>query len=342
MDKLAILPIHFMAIEDGVIIKRGRSEILIRGKRSSEVLQTIVDTINKTNPSKDDLCNIFAKPDRPAVNYLINELINRRIIVPYDGNNMSYNETSLDILYWQMGENTEELNERINKKHIVIIGANTISLQLSNSLKNSGIKNFKIFDYSMFSSSNIEAYRHKFPAELTDFSLFEKHCELQKIDCLIATSENGGLQMMRRWNNLCIKLDCIFMPVVLEDLIGYVGPLVIPNETACFECFLTRRNANTDKTGSEEFLELKILDSNRIVGFHPSMASILGDIVAFEIIKFYAEWKSIFNVGKMIKVNLLGTGLDIHKVLKIPRCKSCSPLNSRVPINLAKSFSTEI
>jgi hypothetical protein len=66
------------------------------------------------------------------------------------------------------------------------------------------------------------------------------------------------------------------------------------------------------------------------------MASILGDIAAFELTKFYSGVIPQWNVGTMIEVNLLATHLTTRKVLKVPRCRACSPVNSKAVVELVK------
>jgi hypothetical protein len=67
------------------------------------------------------------------------------------------------------------------------------------------------------------------------------------------------------------------------------------------------------------------------------MASILGNIAAFELIKLYSGALPRSKVGTLIEVNLLGTKLTSRKVLKVPRCIICSQLNSRSFTALQKS-----
>ena len=59
------------------------------------------------------------------------------------------------------------------------------------------------------------------------------------------------------------------------------------------------------------------------------MASIIGNIAAFELIKYYSEALPFIKVGSLIEVNLLATELKTRKVLKIPRCPTCSSLMTR-------------
>jgi hypothetical protein len=67
------------------------------------------------------------------------------------------------------------------------------------------------------------------------------------------------------------------------------------------------------------------------------MGSILADIAAVELMKFYGGVLQS-SVGSLIEVNLLATKMTSRKVLKIPRCAVCSPLTARPPITPKKSL----
>jgi hypothetical protein len=66
-----------------------------------------------------------------------------------------------------------------------------------------------------------------------------------------------------------------------------------------------------------------------VIGFHPAMASVLGDLAAFELARLYAPALPNRSVGTQIEVNLLGPRLTSRRILKAPRCRTCSPLLSR-------------
>jgi hypothetical protein len=61
------------------------------------------------------------------------------------------------------------------------------------------------------------------------------------------------------------------------------------------------------------------------------MASIVADIAAFEVVKFYGGVLQP-QAGALVEVNLLANKMTARKVLKIPRCPACSLLNTRPPI----------
>jgi len=343
MDKLRAVPFQIIEIENGVILKRGSVEVMIGGERASEVVQNVLDVVNQKGATKEEICGVFATPDRPAVAYLVDEL-SKRFLLVRSSDVVSETETQLDVFYWHFGQRVSEVTKRLNSKHFVIMGVNQISRRLANSLNETGIDNIQVVDWPAVrcvTDSNKTEW-DGFPNEPLDFEIWEKSLQHQTLDCLIATSEFGGLQLMRRWNEFCVESNCIFMSIILKDLMGYIGPIVIPHETACFECFLARRNANLEEPEIKNLADNISSDGQSVTGYHPIMASILGDIAAMELIKFYAGLVPMFNVGRLIKMNMLACKLDSHKVLKIPRCRVCSPLNKYSSVNLEKSPSFDL
>jgi hypothetical protein len=68
----------------------------------------------------------------------------------------------------------------------------------------------------------------------------------------------------------------------------------------------------------------------------------LGDIAAFEVIKVFGDALPNRKVGSLIEVKLLIPELKARKILKIPRCRVCSPLYSRASIACTKDPFTPI
>jgi hypothetical protein len=88
---------------------------------------------------------------------------------------------------------------------------------------------------------------------------------------------------------------------------------------------------------SQRASEHLAFEGQMVAGFHPSMASVLGDIAAIELSKFYGGWMRQRLAGTLLEVNLLNSRMTPHKILKVPRCRVCSPLNTRAPVNLNKA-----
>ena len=110
------------------------------------------------------------------------------------------------------------------------------------------------------------------------------------LGCLVVTSDFGGQHLLRNWNRHCVRERIPFLPVVLQDLVGRIGPLVVPGEGSCLECLRARENSHIDDPETHRAAEHGAYEGQVVNAFHPSMASVLGDIAAMELLKLYGQF----------------------------------------------------
>jgi len=350
--KIRALPAQLIERNGEAILKRGCVELRIGGEGGVEALRVVLTAAGDAEMTASEIAGVFPALDRPAVRDLIDELLRKRSLERVDDDDRSAIgdasadlETSLDIFYWHFGERRDQVAERLDSKRIVVVGVNQISVRLVSSFASIGVTEVETVDYPLL--RNVRLFsdgEHVTPAVWPDATKppipYEEwtagHPE-NGLDCLVATSDFGGLQLMRDWNTFCVRNRCVFFPVVLQDLVGYVGPIVVPGQTACFECLRARQNAAMADPAAERASEYAAFEGQLVTGFHPSLASILGDVAAVELLKFYGIRLPISSVGSLIEVNLLATSIATRRVLKIPRCPVCSPLNARSSVQLVKT-----
>ncbi len=304
-----------------------------------EIVAHILNLADEKGLTREEIFNQFSPDDRQAVEHLIDMLLARRLLVPSEVTEPSPNipESSLDIFYWHFGVSTDQVTTRLNSRNLVIIGVNSISRRLISSLTDVGVENFQVVDDPCMRNPDLfddegnllEARWSPNLSEPMELREWEDHIEPASVNCIIAASDLGTHQGIRDWNAFCVKNRCHFLPVILQDLIGYVGPLVVPGETACYECLRQRQNAHMNDPEVQRASEIITSNGQKVVGFHPSMASILGDIAAFELTKLYSDVLPLRSIGNQIEVNLLTSKIMKRKVLKVPRCAVCSPLTTR-------------
>ena len=94
-----------------------------------------------------------------------------------------------------------------------------------------------------------------------------------------------------------------------------LGPLVIPRETACYECYSLRRQAALAPW------ERNLLASAEDAG---RLECVLGvDWVVLDVIKFVTDIAEPIAKGRVLRIDY-GTGLpEVHRVLHVPRCTVC-------------------
>jgi bacteriocin biosynthesis cyclodehydratase domain-containing protein len=348
-QRLKSLPGQLIETCDGVILKRGCTELRIGGKGAAEAVKKVLNATDKSGTTRKEICKLFAPQSRRIVHELIDQLLARKVLITADssGSVVEEPESSLDIFYWHFGLSAARVTERLNERHFTILGVNCISRQLASSLVGSGLNNFQVVDHPLLrnlwlfdDADKLKAQQWPVPLRLPQE--WNEGMKFRSADVLVATSDLGAQEEMLAWNRFCVKENRNFLPVVLQDLIGYVGPLVVPGETACYECLQARQNSHLENYKTRRLADYASCDGQRVVGFHPSMASILGDIAAFELTRFYSEALPSRKVGELIEVNLLAKGMTVRKVLKVPRCPICSSLTRRSPVSPDKSFFASI
>ncbi len=344
--RFKVVQVQCVETNDGVILKRGCEEIKIKGTGAVKAVKTLLAAAAGQGATREEILELFAAPQRPVVDRLIEQLLAKRLLVTDRTTDSSPGvETSLDVFYWHFEESAARVDERLNRRSLVILGVNCISRRLAAALNVSGWESFQVVDVPLL--RNLQLFdvdgtvkvqewgeRLKLPRALDDW---KGTTDPQAVTCVIATSDFGGHPVFSEWNRFCIEYGRHFFPVILYNLIGYVGPLVVPGETACFECLRARQNSQMEDYRTHRAAEEAAFEGQRVAGFHPSMAAVLGDIAAFELTKLYSDVLPSWRIGTLIEISLLATRLEARKVLKIPRCAACSPLNRRSSVSPRKT-----
>jgi len=346
---LRALPAQLIETDQGVILKRGVTTVSVTGDGAYGVVQRVL-AATEHGATREEIRQFFALPDHQAVDALVEQLVARRILVP-DGEQWApggQSESSLELFWWNFGRRPEPMAGQLDQRQLAVIGVNRISRQLVAALAATGVSNLAVVDYHLL--RNIDLFDDLFDEaalRLTEPWPTPEHAPLPYREwattlernppgCIVATSDFGGTQIMREWNRFCVERECHFLPVVLQDLIGYVGPLVVPGETACYECLRARENSHMENPVMRRTAERKAFEGQRVNGFHPSMASVLGDLAAMELTKLYSDLPQ-WRVGALIEVNLLVPSLVTRRVLKLPRCTVCGAMGRRVSPSLETS-----
>jgi molybdopterin-synthase adenylyltransferase len=345
--KLKALPIQIIRLKDGILLKRGCTEVKVPDDGSIEMVARVLTLAGQNGVTREEISNQFSPDEHHAAENLIDLLLAGRLLVPSELTEpaLKIPESSLDIFYWHFGVSADQATTRLNRRKLVIIGVNSISRRLISSFTDLGVENFQVVDDPWMRNPDLfddegnllEARWSPNLSEPVKLSDWEKQIDPASVNCIIAASDLGTHQGIRDCNKFCVKNRCRFLPVILQDLTGYVGPLVVPGETACYECLRQRQNAHMHDPEVQRASEIITSTDRKVVGFHPSMASILGDIAAFELTRLYSDALPFRNIGTQIEVDLLRFKMMTRKVLKVPRCAVCSPLTTRSSASPYKS-----
>jgi thiazole/oxazole-forming peptide maturase SagC family component len=340
-QRLTLRRLQLIEIHDGILLKRGRVVVKIAGAEAAVVAQAVLAAA-ACGATRDELCAPFPAVNRPAVAELIRALEARKILVPLDGDGHATDpDGPLDVFYWHFGRRASEVIDHLNRRPIAIVGVNCVARALARALGATGVDTLELVDDPFLCNVRLfdddrtlvpETWPVPLPSPVSSQEWMERTDPAQ-LGCVVATSDFGGQQLLRRWNAYCVEHRVHFLPVVLQDLIGYIGPLVVPGETPCLECLRARQNAHLEDPETQRIPEHVAFEGQGINGFHPAMTNILGELAALELTKFYGNLMPSRLVGRLIEVNLSAPQLQERRILKVPRCRVCSPIRHRSPVS---------
>ena len=328
-----------------MILARGVIEIYIAGRQAAEIVPILLASASGKGIERRDLIEQFAAPQREMVGKLVDELISRSILVDaVDAPQADRAETGLEIYYWHFGQSASASISSMNSKQITIIGVNTISRRIAAALQLLGMERVVVVDFHVLRNvrlfnSDGHLLQSEWPVVApVDYAVWEERIANEELGCIVATSDFGGPYLMREWNRFCVANNVHFLPVVLDRFIGTIGPLIIPGESACYECVRLRENSNMDAPEIERTAEFHAAERQVVTGFHPAMTNVLGELAAMELSKFYGS-TTHRRINQIIEVNLLAPGMVSRRVLKLPFCPVCSPALKTSSVRLDKDIS---
>ncbi|CAI4030432.1 hypothetical protein DNFV4_00860 [Nitrospira tepida] len=347
---LRSMPTQIIPIAGGVLLKRGCTEVKINGDRAAAIVRDVLLAAAFEEKAGEEICEQFAEPDRPVVRQLINQLIQRRLLLPTNRSHLRSDELEEgeDVFYWHFESSLQEVRNRLAAKHLGILGVNFISRRLIAELRDSGFEHLTIIDLPILRNLRMFDVPDSTPnlgqGEGDDFLSFvewDRHPARYPLDCLVAACDFAAADCFRQINALCIKQALPMMPVMLHNMVGTVGPLMIPGETPCYECFTLREHSNREDAHTASIFDRMAFEGQGVTGFHPVMATVSAEVACFELIGVFSDVLPKRKPGTFIEINVLAGQMSRRRALKVPRCPVCGPVVAHPPISITKALADE-
>jgi bacteriocin biosynthesis cyclodehydratase domain-containing protein len=132
----------------------------------------------------------------------------------------------------------------------------------------------------------------------------------------------------KEFNRIAVEASqsCLYIDVHMGGT-GTIGPLVIPGETGCHECFLQRRLVNGDSVTLHALKDPEVIQPGRAV-FHPWQIAVIAAIACQEALRYFVEGTSI-SCGNVIFWDAHRLELWKEALLRFPVCPVCGDHSSR-------------
>lgn len=328
-----LLGIQAIPYADGIVIRRGRTRMFLRGEGIGDLLDLVIRRSAEGNGVS--LARLMAEVEgarHTTVRNLLDRLIAERLLIPADGE--AAGERPEDIFYWNHGAAAAVGRENVARVEVAVFGVNHIALPLLGNLRSCGFRSVALIDHPALRNLDFFNDRQELRPEIAAAmatpprSLDDWTAKAKAADCHVVCSDFGGLDLMREWNRKCIASGTKFYPIVLEDEVASLGPLVVPGEGPCYECLVARQDSNLVDPARTRATEAHAFFGQEVTGFVQPMARVAADLAAVDLLKYFSRALPGGVAGRLIEADLMTPALRTRTVLKAPRCPVCSPAAS--------------
>jgi ribosomal protein S12 methylthiotransferase accessory factor len=248
--------------------------------------------------------------------------------------NYSTKQSVLNNSYLLHDQTLRKNNKPKRGSQVVLIGNGVLAHKLMISLRDMNIKFDRIKSSLIFTRTNkklthnnhagnksgLESISSPFSPSITS--------SLNKSNLIIVAEDYHNLLLFEIVNKICFKKRKAWIRISYDDNIGYLGPLVVPGKTSCFNCCELRLVTNSPYYEYELWNNKhNIPETNLEV---PAFfADILSLICANEVFRFLTLDKKPETVDNLFVLDTEQINLTKHKVYPHPNCIYCNALARR-------------
>jgi bacteriocin biosynthesis cyclodehydratase domain-containing protein len=141
------------------------------------------------------------------------------------------------------------------------------------------------------------------------------------VELALAVPSAAQLPELAAWNEAALARGTPWLPVLpFDGRFTAIGPLVVPGETCCYECYRLRRASNLGYW--DEFWQLERAPAERPAA--PAAVLAATGLAAVVAMRWLVE-RDPELPGVLFALELAGTpALTGHHVYRVPRCPTCS------------------
>lgn len=327
-------PAEVVEIDGGALLVRGSLALRFVGNGILEALQILMTRASAGGVARTQLIGAFAAPQRPVIERLIDHLLKSGVFQATNQPLSQRAEDSLDIFYWDVGYDPAAVRSRLSQRSVSILGVNGLTGELAGALIRIGtgavqvvdepvLRNLRFFTSHNAIDDDAWAFDGKpLPSPISLTSWIEGGTSADGV--IVAASDFGGSTLLRKWNQYAVEQRRDFLPIVLDHVRATIGPLVVPGETPCFECFRARENALLRDPVAQRLPEAFVSQTQSAKGLHPSLAAVAAHTAALELTRLYA-FRDPAAVGRVLEIDFLTAQTFARNVLWLPRCPVCAP-----------------
>jgi ribosomal protein S12 methylthiotransferase accessory factor len=340
---------------DRVLFKSENLTLEVNGTGIRDFLRCLVPLLNGSN-NVNNICERLPEYKKKDIERIMQILIRKKILekrtFDEDLASIPANSPQMELIS-EIGLSKIPVATKLVESNVAIIGLGAHGAQLASSLAHEGIGKIKCLDpasirkedlylSNIFTTKDIGKSREEALAKFLLRRGYGTKIEtsgvkrisfeaVQKLitncDMAICCMDKGFTSAYYWLNKAAIAQNCTFLVSSLEGNRATVGPMIVPNNTACFMCYRMRRLAN-ERRYSNAIAYERFLDAQRDDGLHRRAnlniaAALVGNLLALEAFKHLADISPSQLLGRVLRINFLNLKTEYHDIHRVPQCPEC-------------------
>lgn len=194
---------------------------------------------------------------------------------------------------------------------VAVIGSHSLKTSIQDSLYDNGIYT------SPDIQDEIDTLSNGTDSRLTD--------SIKNLDYLLVCQETPDPGFFRKINSICLENGVRWIRVSMEGTSAYLGPTVIPLQSACFICYERRIDSNISELENQIAYKSQLEQSKTPVneGLLPGLISVIAGQVSLEVVRLITGFAPPKTIGRFYEFNTTSPTVVGHEVLRVPRCPAC-------------------
>jgi bacteriocin biosynthesis cyclodehydratase domain-containing protein len=281
--------------EDRVLLEYGQRIVCLAGRAGAVLMPVLLPLLDGTR-SLDEIVEVLGEPARPAIEAALERLEEHELLLdgpplPDEAPVPMRGTAHLFASLRPGGPGVGEVAGSLCLLSVSVVGRGPAAVEVGRLLRLSGVAARR--DHTISSGADLVVCAPA-PAELPELS---------------------------DWNRQALSAAQPWLQVLpFDGRYASIGPLYLPDETCCFECFRLRRLANLDARD-----ELTLLDAvPAAYPAGPALQALVAGIAATVAL----EWLVLGDQhvpSAFYAVDLeQGLSVSAHHVHRVPRCPACS------------------
>jgi len=254
------------------------------------------------------------------------------------------------------GRAPEQLRNRLSGQRVAVFGLESAGAQLAREFARWGVRQLLLADPSPHQPDDpadlagdptasrqallAAELRHRHPAldvqtPVAAWSAAAVEAAVADVDVAIAAADREFAVLAQWVNKAAVAQRKVAAFCTLEGDSAWIGPIVFPDETACYMCYRMRAIAcEDDYAAAMAFEERRDKDRSPRGPREPTLmplASVAAGMLAMELAKTFTAAGRHAAAGRVLEWNGLRGEPGAHTILRQPACPVCAKKKAPIP-----------